>query len=128
MALAAFVAGVRSAIFDDLKAGNPPRMGSFSAELFRKVASKGAPQLGSVRYETDAIWLEFIYPESGQGTGILEVRVDPPERIIFLSVPAWVVENVWEGDVTGSYHLESDARTLVNSYLATVGLGSPQAD
>jgi hypothetical protein len=46
----------------------------------------------------------------------LQVRVAAPERIVYLPVPEWVVESVWQGEVAGSYQFESDARRLVDKF------------
>ncbi len=39
---------------------------------------------------------------------------------MYLDVPVWVVEQIWEGDVEGSYHFESHARALVSAFTAAL--------
>lgn len=60
--------------------------------------------------------LEFIYSDPASSAMILTVTLEPPERIVFLPVPDWVVESIWQGEVTGSAHFESDAIRLVQAF------------
>jgi hypothetical protein len=113
-----FAAEKRRQIFDRLKAGADPGEGAFSADLLAEGRRKGLPQVGATRYEPGAIHLEFIYPDSTSTATILTVTVTPPERIVFLPVPGWVIENIWQGDIDGTYHFESDALTLVEDLRA----------
>src|SRR3712207_3778266 len=92
-----------------------PSEGEFSQELFQQAKVKGLPQLGATRYEQDSIYLEFIYQDSVTGTQVFTVRLASPERIVFMPVPEWVVENIWQGDVDGTFHFESEAMELLES-------------
>jgi hypothetical protein len=112
MTLNAYAAAKRLAIFDELKQGLPPSEGAFDQAVLADGKVKGDPQMGSTRYEADAIFVEFIYPDPKTTSTILTVRLTPPERIVFLPVPSWVVENIWQGDIAGTFHFESDARRL----------------
>ncbi len=118
MALSQHASERRSRIFEDLKAGLPPREGEFSEHLLKEGRSKGEPQMGSLRFEPEAILCEFIYPDAQSSSTILTVRLDVPERIVFLPVPSWVIESIWQGDITGSHHFESDAEKLVSEFQA----------
>jgi hypothetical protein len=60
--------------------------------------------------------LEFIYPDSRTAAILLEVRIPTPERVVFLPVPGWVVEQIWQGEITGSYAFESDAIALLEAF------------
>lgn len=111
--LNAYAAAKRRAIFDSLKAGQAPAEGLYSAEILAEARMKGAPQVGSTRYEPFKIHLEFIYPDPGATATILTVTLEAPERIVFLPVPEWVIESIWQGDIDGSYQFESQARELV---------------
>jgi hypothetical protein len=62
------------------------------------------------------VTFEFIFSFSDGQTEVLQVKVTAPERIVYLPVPEWVVESVWQGEVAGSYHFESDARRLVDKF------------
>jgi hypothetical protein len=115
MTLNQYTAQKRMGILEDLQAGHEPREGSFDPAVLREARTKGAPQMGTTRYSPDAISLEFIYPDALSTATILTVKLNPPERIVFLPVPPWVVENIWQGDIAGTYHFESDAERAVES-------------
>lgn len=116
MNLSQHAAERRLRIFEDLAAGLPPREGVFDEHALRDARAKGQPQMGTTRYEPDAILCEFIYPASDGSTVLLTVRLDVPERIVFLPVPGWVVENIWQGDISGSHHFESEAERLLAEF------------
>ncbi|HVT12163.1 MAG TPA: hypothetical protein VHE55_07840 [Fimbriimonadaceae bacterium] len=118
MTLNQFAAEKRLAIFDDLRNNREPRDGSFDAAVLKEAKTKEAPQMGTTRYEPDAVHFEFIYPDPTATAIILVVTLAPPERIVFLPVPSWVVENIWQGDISGTYHFESDARRLMRELQA----------
>ena len=115
MPLNEYAAQLRRRLFDDLKSGTAPSSGKYDESLLKEGRAKGEPQVGTTRYEPGAIHFEFVYPDRAGSTLILTVSVDPPERIVFLPVPDWVVESIWQGDIDGSYHFESDAKTLMES-------------
>jgi hypothetical protein len=116
MSLNQFVAEARLKILGELKEGKPPSVGEFSDSLLREGQSKGAPQLGATRYEPDTITVEFIFPAAGITPTVLPVRIPAPERIVFMPVPAWVVESIWQGEIDGSFHFESHANQLVEAF------------
>lgn len=116
MTLNEFAAAKRLALFDDLRAGRDPGEGTFDAELLREARTKSAPQLGATRYEPQAIVLEFIYPDPDSSATVVSVRIESPDRIVFLPVPAWVVETIWQGEIDGSFQFERDARSLVETF------------
>lgn len=116
MNLNAFTASKKRAIFEDLLAGREPGEGSYDPGLLREGRTKGKPQMGGAVYTPDEIRLEFIYPDPVQGSVVLTVSIPAPERIVSMPVPSWVVENVWQGEVLGSYHFESEAGRLVAEF------------
>lgn len=116
MTLNAYAAKVRLSLFDDLKAGRDPGSGTWDAAQLAEARAKGSPQVGTTRYTPDALWFEFIYAGPTSTTLIVTVKVPAPERIVFLPVPEWVIEAIWQGDIDGSYHFESDARRLVQQF------------
>jgi hypothetical protein len=116
MTLNHYAAETRLAIFEDLRTGREPREGTFDAGLLREARTKASPQMGATRYSPDEIAFEFIFPDPLGAALILTVNVVPKERIVFLPVPPWVVENIWQGDVAGSHHFESDAIRLVSEF------------
>jgi hypothetical protein len=118
MKLNEFAAGRRLAIFERLQQGLAPHEGEWDEALLREARSKGQPQLGATRYEPQAIFLEFIYPDPQGAAVILTVRLQASERIVYLPVPKWVVESIWQGEISGSYHFESDAKALLEEFSA----------
>jgi hypothetical protein len=113
MNLNAYAAERRLGFFEDLKRGWPPREAEFDEAVFKEGKVKGQPQMGTTRYEPHAIIFEFIYPDPTTSATVLSVRIPSPERIIFLPVPEWVIETIWQGDIDGSFHFESEASALV---------------
>jgi len=103
-------------IFEYLKQGKPPKEGTFDDRALREALTKGSPQIGATRYEPYKVHFEFIFPDHSSIATILTVSLEPPERIVFLPVPPWVVETIWQGEVHGTYHFESDARRLFEEY------------
>ncbi len=123
MTLAEFVSDRRRRIFDDLVRGADPSEGRYSATALKEGRVKGAPQLGSVHFEPHEIVLEFIYPDRSSVATVLAVRLDSPERIVFMPVPGWVIESIWQGEIDGSFHFEADARRLVAEFEAELAEG-----
>lgn len=113
MNLNAWTAEKKRHIYEDLLAGQPPREGSFDEAVWKDGKSKGQPQMGAAVYQPDLVTLEFIYNDPQGSAVILTVQVDPPERIVYMPVPSWVVESIWQGEISGSYHFESEANRLV---------------
>lgn len=119
MTLNEYATAHRMAIFEELKRGVAPSEGAFDEAVLREATIRGAgPQLGSLRYEPDRIHFEYIYPAKGSSALLFRVSIDPPERIVYLAVPTWVIQSVWEGEVLGSYHFESDADRLLQAFAA----------
>lgn len=126
MSLNQYASTRRLAIFEDLSLGREPREGEFDAGILKEGRTKGAPQMGTTRFTPDQIIFEFIYPRSGEIATILAVTLKAPERIVFMPVPAWVVENIWQGDVDGTHQFESDARALLDDFAADMEPGPNQ--
>ena len=124
MQLNAFAAAKRVSIYEALRAGTPPQEGHFELETWQKLATKGEPHMGSTRYHPDRIEFEFIYPIEGQQAGILTVTVDPPERIVMMPVPEWIIESIWQGEIAGSHHFESEANRLLSEYTEQLTKGT----
>ncbi|HEY0867659.1 MAG TPA: hypothetical protein VGE01_09775 [Fimbriimonas sp.] len=116
MRLNQYVAERRLAILEDLKAGHPPREGHFDETMLIESRTKGAPQMGSTHYEPESIHLEFIFPDPLGAPLILCVALEAPERIVFLPVPEWVLDNIWQGEIDGSHQFESDAFEMVRRF------------
>jgi hypothetical protein len=113
MTLNQFSAERRLAIYAELRSGHEPSQGSFDSSVLAEARTKGQPQMGTTRYLPHEIVFEFIYPDPNGAAVILSVSLTPPERIVFLPVPSWVVENIWQGDIQGTHHFESEAARLM---------------
>lgn len=111
-----YAAEAKTTLFDGLKQGQPPAFGDYDETVWSKAKELGKPQMGTTNYRPDALLFEFIFPDPLGTPTILSVKVDPPERIVFMPVPDWVVETVWEGEVDGSYRFESEAHALVRAF------------
>lgn len=107
-------------IYDELCNGANPSEGDFDEATLREGRSKGKPQIGITRFEPDSIIFEYIFPDPNGAAVILTVKLSPPERIVFLPVPKWVVESIWQGDIDGSYHFEGDARQLLKEFESSI--------
>lgn len=118
MKLSSFVANHKQIIYDDLLAGHAPRVGQFDETALKEARAKGRPQMGTTVMAPESVSLEYIYTDTHGATQLVSVKVDAPERIVFLPVPGWVIENIWQGDVAGSFHFETDAKILCDQFLA----------
>lgn len=115
MILNQFVSEKRRSIFEDLIKGQQPREGTFDQSILDEAQIKGLPQMGTVRFASNKVFFEFIYSDIGSNI-VLVVEMIAPERIVFLPVPNWVIESIWQGEVSGSYHFEKDALDLVEQF------------
>ena len=116
MKLAEYVAKTKREIWEDLREGRDPRLGEFNSQLLADARVKGQPQIGDSVFTPESISFEFIYSDGSGKTIIFPVLVPAPKRIVFLPVPGWVIESIWQGDVDGSYHFEKDATVLVEAF------------
>ncbi len=116
MTLAAFAAETRALLFEALENGLPPPFGVYDEVAFQEGKAKGKPQMGPTRYEPHAAVFEFHFPDPNGAPILLTVRVAPPERIVYMPVPDWVVAQVWEGEVLGSFRFESEARVMLSAF------------
>ncbi|MFM9872116.1 MAG: hypothetical protein ACKVQS_01470 [Fimbriimonadaceae bacterium] len=120
--LSVFAAGQKREIFDALRRGEMPPVGRFDEEIWRAGKEKGEVQMGTTVYLPGKITYEYIYQDMNGSNLVLGVSVVPPERIVFLPVPKWVVENIWQGEVNGSFVFESEARVFVEELEASLSV------
>ena len=104
---------LRGQILEDLEAKKAPRIGEFEPETLKRAFTKGTVQMGAQKFAPNGCFFEFIFPDPSEGTVVLTVFVPLEERIVYLPVPQWVKQNIWQGDVSGSYHFESHAVKLL---------------
>lgn len=115
MGLNAFAAELKRQIHENLSAASPPPLGEFDEAEFRELCDFGAPQMGATLFEPGAFLFEFIYTNAPGGPRVFGVRVPSPERIVFLPVPSWVVEEIWQGEIDGRFEFYSEAVALVEA-------------
>ncbi|MDW8052866.1 MAG: hypothetical protein RMJ83_10375 [Armatimonadota bacterium] len=116
MTLREFVREQMERVFNALKAGNPPPVGEYDADRLKECLRRAQVQMGTTRYTPDAVILEFIFQDPVLGPAVLSVRVAAPEPIVYMPVPDWVIEDVWQGDVTGSFRFRSEAERLLEAF------------
>lgn len=109
-------ANIRASIFEELKAKRSPSVGEFEPEKLKQAFERGEPQMGAQKFTPEGIFFEFIFPNPVSGTVILPVFVRMEERIVFLPVPKWVIQNIWQGDISGSYVFESQVEETLEKY------------
>ena len=114
--LNSFASDMRLKILSELKAGLPPSIGEYSDAQWKEARSKGQPQLGTTRYEPNGLVVEFIFPDPQTASTVLAVRIPSLERIVFMPVPSWVVESIWEGEINGSFQFESEANQMLAEF------------
>lgn len=118
MNLNSYAATVRLRVFERLRQGLAPEEGEWDEAVRQEAKLRGAPQMGATRYEPHAIRFEFVYQDPRGGANVLTVTVPSAERIVYLPVPNWVVEIIWQGEIGGSYQFESDAERMVEAFRA----------
>lgn len=127
MTLNEYAAKARLRIFERLSVGEAPAEGSFDPARLAEARIKGRPQMGTTRYQPFQIDFEFIYPDPISTSMVLSVSLVPPERIVYMPVPSWVVENIWQGDISGTFHFESEATQLVTELAESLSETGNQA-
>ena len=113
MTLNEWGAATKRRLHDELVRGEEPPLGRYDKALLKEAKSLGHPQIGTTVYHPQSATFEFIYSGTNS-VMIVPVEVPSPERIVFLPVPTWVVESIWQGEIDGSFHFESAAIALVD--------------
>ncbi|MFN7161486.1 MAG: hypothetical protein ACK4NB_00310 [Fimbriimonadales bacterium] len=116
MTLREFVRDHIQAIHAALQTGSPPPIGAYDAAQLQECQRRASVQVGTSRFLPDAIVLEFIFQDASLGPAVLSVRIAAPEPIVYMPVPDWVIEDVWQGDVTGSFRFLSEAEQLLEAF------------
>ena len=115
MVLNTYVAQMKREIFDRLRQGIPPHIGAFDESVWTEAKDLGAPQMGTATFMPNSIQLEFIFRDPLSSNLVLLVTLDAPERIVFMPVPGWVHQEVWQGEVDGTFRFESEAFGLAKA-------------
>lgn len=116
MTLREFVSEQMNLIFDALKRGQSPPVGTYEAESLRECQRRSQVRTGVTRFLPDSALFEFIFNDPSLGPAVLTVKVAAPEPIVYMPVPGWVIEDVWQGDVTGSFRFHSEAVQLIEVF------------
>ncbi len=124
MNLNSYASKIKREIYEDLLAGLPPQVGSFSDSVLKECKSKSQPQMGATIFHPTKFELEFIYSDPRSNATILTVEVDSPERIVMMPVPSWVRETIWQGEISGSHHFESEAKRLLTEFAEHCEVGN----
>lgn len=122
MRLNEFLAAEKTRVFESVLAGSKPEGARCDEALLRALHEKGRATMGTTVLKPWLISFEFVFSMDDGQTEVLAIELDPPERIVHMPVPEWVVENVWQGDVQGSYQFESDAAALVAGFSGELGV------
>ncbi|MBS1723686.1 MAG: hypothetical protein JSS66_12115 [Armatimonadetes bacterium] len=116
MTLNEWASRLKAGIYEDLLARRAPREGQYDEAALREAQAKGEPKAGPTVFSPRLARFEFIFSNPDGAANVVPVTVEPPQRIVFLPVPGWVVESIWQGEVDGSYHFESDADSLLAAF------------
>lgn len=116
MRLNEFLAVEKRRAFEAVLTGSKPVGMRCDEGRLKALFEKGKPTMGTTVLNADQISFEFVFTLDDGQTEVLSIVLDPPERIVYMPVPEWVVENIWQGDVQGSYQFESDAAKLVAAF------------
>lgn len=113
MTLREFVRNQIQAIFEALQQKQPPPVGEYDANTLKECFRRTTVQTGTTHFQPDHVLLEFIFLEASLGPAVLCVRILTPEPIVYMPVPDWVIQDVWQGEVTGSFRFASEAESLL---------------
>lgn len=117
MTLREFTNVTRKQILDALQHKLPPPIGHFDRRTFEDAVQMREVQMGCTRYTPHSVVLEFVFLHDTPGAPlILCVEVDAPEPVVFMPVPEWVQEDVWQGEVKGTFRLRSEAERMIESF------------
>ncbi len=116
MTLREFVRSQMQAVFEALQQRQPPPVGEYDEQTLKECFRRATVQTGTTHYRPDSIILEFIFLEPSLGPAILCVRIPAPEPIVYMPVPDWVIQDVWQGEVTGSFRFASEAEALLKKF------------
>lgn len=120
MTFAEFAAQARRQVLEDLERGDDPSIGTYDPARLAEARAHGKPRMGAMVPSPRSLALEFPFHDHEGSATVFRVDVETPERVVYLGVPAWVVENVWQGTVDGSYAFESHAAALVEEFRASL--------
>ena len=113
MTLREFVAQHKQSLLADLEDGRIPEVGRCDEESLAEALKLSTVRVGKAEIRPNEVSFEFILTKAGGESTVHSIVVDTPERVVFMPVPSWVVETIWQGEISGSHQFESDAQKLV---------------
>lgn len=116
MTLNEWLAKVKNELYRQIVAGGQLDQGNYDQARLDDLRSKGEAQIGTAVLAPRQVNFEFIFRMPDGQTQVLSVLLEPPQRIVFMPVPEWVIESVWQGEVLGSHHFEADAMALLDRF------------
>jgi hypothetical protein len=120
MALNAYLAREKVRAFEGVQAGRVEAGFRGDEARLAELSGRGEPTMGTTVLHPDRIVFEFIFSLEGGESEVFALEHEPAERIVFLPVPGWVVESIWQGEVQGSYVFESEARVALAEFQAAL--------
>lgn len=117
MTLREFTNASRKQILHALQHKQAPPFGHYDRKTFEEAVQMREVQMGSAHYTPHSVILEFIFLHDNPGAPlILSVEVDTPEPVVFMPVPDWVQQDVWQGEVKGTFRLRSEAGQMIEAF------------
>ena len=94
MRLNEFLAVEKRRAFEAVLTGSKPVGMRCDEGRLKALFEKGKPTMGTTVLNADQISFEFVFTLDDGQTEVLSIVLDPPERIVYMPVPEWVVENL----------------------------------
>lgn len=116
MLLKEFVVHKRKVILEDLKNGKAPKEGKYDKGFLTSYSANDTIQLGAVKFQPYSMTLEYIFTDKQKNSHIFSVELEVPERIVFMPVPTWVIQSIWQGEIQGSYYFQTEAYRLLDEF------------
>jgi len=117
MTLREFTNTTRRQILEALQHKQPPPVGRFDQKTYEEAMQMREMQMSSAHYTPHSVILEFLFwHDNPSAPLILCVEVDTPEPVVFMPVPDWVQQDVWQGEVKGTFRLRSEAEQLIEAF------------
>lgn len=110
MTLNAYLAELKLKAFEGVKDGRIEAGFQGDQALLSVLSAKGKPTLGTTVLAPSNVSFEFVFTFPDGQSEVFALQHEPSERIVFLPVPEWVVESIWQGEVQGTYCFESEAK------------------
>ena len=115
MTLNEYLSKLKRELYEKVVNGVVPEQGECDAQRLSELIAQAKPQIGTCVIKPNQLVFEFLFNLS-DSTVIFPIVIVPPERVVFMPVPEWVVESIWQGEVAGTYRFESEACKLLSGF------------